>query len=523
MPLVLTFDMGTQSARAMLVDPEGNVAALAQKRYETPYLSPNPGWAEQDPEFYWRAVCEVGNALKAKAGGLWKDIIAVTCTTIRDTCLCLDENGAPLRNVILWLDKREAKNLGVLPPVSSLMFEIARVGDTVRLQRKVSACNWIAKNEPEVWAKTRFFVLISAWLTLKLCGSLTDSTASTIGHVPFDSKIRNWMKKTDRRRGVFEIDEGMQYPLVEPGETLGKITAAAASQTGVPEGLPLIATGSDKGCETLGLSCLGPDSAALSFGTVATVQVTTKDYVEPMLFIPPFPAVVPGWYNPEMEIYRGYWLISWFKREFAEKEVREAAVLGIPPEKLLNERLAEVPPGCDGLIFQPYFTPGLVMPHARGSIIGFSDVHTRIHIYRAIVEGINFGLMDGLQTIEKRAKMDIRKLFVAGGGSQSDEICQITANMFGLPVHRIQTHEVSGIGSSMVAFIAKGVFGSYEEAVARMVHIKDTFTPKEAEREVYRRLYDEVFTKIFGRLSPLYRQISEITDRTEESRHGASV
>ncbi|MDL2214067.1 FGGY-family carbohydrate kinase [Clostridia bacterium OttesenSCG-928-O13] len=509
-PLVLTFDMGTQSARAMLVAPTGQVVALAQKVYEKPYFSPQPGWAEQEPDFYWQAVCETSLALKEKAGGLWADIIAVTCTTIRDTCLCLDEHCRPLRNVILWLDKREARELAGIPPVTSFMFQLARMGDAVQLQRKVSACNWIARHEPEVWAKTDKFVFLSAWLTYKLCGTLADSVASTIGHIPFDSKIRGWMKKSDRRRAIFDVEDAKLYPLLEPGKTLGAITAGAARETGMAEGLPLVATGSDKGCETLGLSCLAADAAALSFGTTATVQVSTRDYLEPLPFIPPYPAVAPGYYNPEVEIYRGFWLVSWFKREFGAKEVQDAKRLGTSAELLLNQRLAEIPPGCDGLIFQPYFTPGLVMPHARGAVIGFSDVHTRIHIYRAIVEGINFSLMEGLHTIQKRGKLDIKRLFVAGGGSQSDEICQITANMFGLPVYRTQTHEVSGIGSSMVAFIAKGVFASYDQATQSMVHIKDEFVPDMEEHSIYQKLYDEVFVKIFDKLSPLYQQINEI-------------
>lgn len=509
-PLILTFDMGTQSARALLVDPAGKVVALQQKVYEKPYFSHQPGWAEQEADFYWQAVCETSNALREKAGPLWGNIIAVSCTTIRDTVLCLDENLIPLRDVILWLDKREAKELSGIPPVTSFMFQLARMGDSVQLQRKVSVCNWIAKYEPDIWAKTHKYVFLSAWLTYKLCGNLTDSVASTVGHIPFDSKIRTWMKKTDRRRAIFDLDDDKLYPLVEPGEIMGTITAGAAAQTGVPEGLPLVATGSDKACETLGLSCMGPGCASLSFGTTATVEVTTPDYMEPLPFIPPYPAVIPGHYNPEVEIYRGFWLISWFKREFAAKEVADAQKQGCSAEKLLNERLAEVPPGCEGLIFQPYFTPGIVMPHARGAVIGFSDVHTRIHIYRAIVEGINFSLMEGLYTIQKRGKLDVSKLYVAGGGSQSDEICQITANMFGLPVYRSQTHEVSGIGSSMAAFVAMGVHPSYETAAKAMVHIRDEFFPDVAQRKIYAKLYEDVFVKIFDKLSPLYQQINEI-------------
>jgi sugar (pentulose or hexulose) kinase len=226
--------------------------------------------------------------------------------------------------------------------------------------------------------------------------------------------------------------------------------------------------------------------------------------------MPPYVAVVPGYYNPEIEIYRGYWLLSWFKKEFAAREVADAARLGVSAERLLDERLIDVPPGCDGLIMQPYFTPGIDMPFAKGAVIGFSDAHTRIHLYRAIIEGINFALMEGLRGMEKRGKLAVKELFVAGGGSQSDAICHITATMFGLPVHRIQTYEATGIGSSMTAFVSKGIFSSYEEAISAMSHIKDTCEPNKADHEVYEELYGRIFEKLFKKLSPLYQEINTI-------------
>jgi sugar (pentulose or hexulose) kinase len=149
------------------------------------------------------------------------------------------------------------------------------------------------------------------------------------------------------------------------------------------------------------------------------------------------------------------------------------------------------------------------MPKAKGAIIGFSDVHTRAHIYRAIIEGINFALMDGLYTMQKRGKVKIDKLFIAGGGSQSDVICKITASMFGLPVYRIQTYEATGIGSSMIAFTAMGVYADEYEAAKKMVHIKDEFLPNPKEHETYKFLYKEIFRKVFGKLLPLYKTYKE--------------
>lgn len=505
-PLILTFDIGTQSTRAMIIDTQGSIVKKVQKKHEKPYYSSAPGRAEQSADFYWQSVCDTSLALKSEAKERWEDILAVTVTTMRDCGVCVNSEGKPLRDVILWMDKREAENLPPIPLFQKLAFGIVGMLESVKLQRKMSVCNWIMINQPEIWKDTHKFLMLSTYLSYKLTGNFTDSIASLIGHIPFNSKARTWMTKNDLKRCIFDIPREKLCDIVEPGEVLGLVTKQASEETGILCGMEIIATGSDKGCETLGLSCTAPDKAALSFGTTATVQFATKRYMEPLPFIPSYPAILKGSYNPEVQISRGYWLVSWFKKEFAEKEMKQAQEIGISAEQLLNARLKEIPAGCEGLIFQPYFTPGIVMPNARGAIIGFSDVHSRIHIYRAIIEGINFALIEGLRTMERRGKVQIRKLFVAGGGAQSDEICQITANMFGLPVYRIQTHEASGLGSSMVAFVAKGVFSDVEAAIGEMVHISKEFPPNMVENKIYEKLYRDIYSKIFKKLLPLYKK-----------------
>jgi sugar (pentulose or hexulose) kinase len=512
-PLVLTFDMGTQSARAVLVNPRGDILFKTQKAYETPYISLHPGWAEQRPGFYWESIVEVARRLKDKAGEAWKDIIAVTCTTIRDTCVCLGKDLTPIRDIILWIDDRPLDNLPPLPAVVRGVLKIAGLSEKLSLQRRKSHCNWIAVNQKDIWEKTHKYVMFSTWLNYKFTGNLADSDAGVIGHVPYDNKLRSWMRPGDFRRAVFSLTDDKLFDIVPPGTALGGISQSAAEETGIPAGTPFIATGSDKGCETLGLSCLAENRAALSFGTTATVQLSTKRWFEPTPFMPSYAAIVPGYYNPEIQINRGYWLLSWFKREFAAKEVVQARERGVSAEELLDERLHEISPGCDGLILQPYFTPAFSMPHAKGVVIGFSDVHTRIHLYRAIIEGLNFALLEGLRTMEKRGGLKITEIFVAGGGSQSAEICRITASQFGMPVYRTQTHEAGGVGASLCAFVSQGVFSSYEEGLAQMVHIKDQFLPDNTAHEIYRELYERIFTKLFSRLSPLYREINHILRR----------
>jgi len=511
-PLVLTFDIGTQSCRAALVDDKGTILTQSQKKFQTPYLSPNPGWAEQNGEFYWTSICEVSLDLRDKVGEIWKKVAAVSITTIRDTNICVDENGKPLRPAILWLDKREASISEPLPLVKQALFNAIGMKESIALIRKASVCNWIMQNEPDIWKKTYKYLMLSGYMHYCLCGKMIDSTANIIGHVPYDSKNRRWMRKSDLTYCVFPISRKKLCDLCDPGDIIGTITKSASEQCGIPEGLPLVATGSDKGCEAIGMSCTTPEKASVSYGTTATIQYTSDKYVEPQQFFPAYPAAMKGHFSPEIEIYRGFWLISWFIREFGEKEAKEAERSGVSAEELLNCRLREIPPGCEGLILQPYFTAGASMPKARGAIIGFSDVHTRIHIYRAIIEGIVFGLIDGKKMLEKRMKIETKGIYLSGGGSQSTEICQITADMFGVPAYRSQTHEAAVIGSSIIAFCAIGRFVSIEEATREMVQIKDTFMPDMKKHAFYDKLYRDVFSKIFDRLSPLYEKSCEMED-----------
>ncbi|OQA47316.1 MAG: Xylulose kinase [Firmicutes bacterium ADurb.Bin300] len=189
--------------------------------------------------------------------------------------------------------------------------------------------------------------------------------------------------------------------------------------------------------------------------------------------------------------------------------------MGVHAEDLLNKELSQIPPGSGGLIIQPYWTPELMLKDARGAIIGFNDTHTRIHIYRAIIEGINFALMDGIERIEHKTKTPITRVMVAGGGSQSDEICQITADMLGRPVCRVQTHETSGLGAAILGFTGIGEFSSLTEAVKSMVQHKDVFTPDTKNNSVYRKLYEQVYKNMYPALKGLYKATNGIFDEAE--------
>lgn len=503
--LVLAIDCGTQSLRALLIDKKGNVVGKEQEYYSPPFHSSQLGYFEQNPAVYRTALSNVCNRLKANNPDKWKNIKAVTCPTFRDTCVCVDKDGNVLRDIILWLDQREAECKKPLPLKSRLAFRLVGMTETVKVQRRISKSNWIRENQPEIWAKTYKYLMFSGYMNFLLTGKMVDSVASQVGHIPFHYKHKRWKTTRDIQFEVFGIEKNKLPDLVSPGDILGRITEKASKEFGIKAGLPLIATGSDKGCETLGCGVVSEDMASLSFGSAATVQISTKKYVEPSRFLPSYPSAVKGYYNPEIQIFSGYWMINWFKTQFAHAEVTRALELNVPPEKLLDGFLENIPAGSEGLLLQPFWSPLLKNPESKGSIIGFSSQHTRAHIYRAIIEGIGYALMDGLRSMERRTKKKISTVTVSGGGSQSNAICQITSDMFGVEVRRIQTYEACSIGSAMVAFVSLGEYGSIEEAISNMVWYTDIFLPNKKNHAYYTKVYKNLYSKMYGKLRPLYK------------------
>lgn len=512
-PIILTFDVGTQSMRGLLVNKHGDILALQQIIYDEPYYSRNKDWAEKDPDFYYSTLSKISRTLKDNYSEIFNNIEAVTITVFRDSTICLDDEYKPLRDMILWLDKREIDSDEIpIPKYKKLLFSLVGVNDMVDMQHRQSVCNYIMSREPEIWAKTAKYVVLSTYLNYKLCGQLKDSSANQIAHLPFNYKKGKWADANDLTRCIFDVPLDKLCDLCDPGQQIGTISKQCSMDSGIPEGIALIATGSDKGCETIGLSVIGKNKAAVSLGTSATIQFTTPDYFEPHPFCPAYPSPVKGLYNPEYQIYRGYWMLSWFKKYFVNpEEIKEAESLGISIEDYFNRYLNDVPAGCDGLLMQPHFSPGVANPNAKGAIIGWSDVQSKYHIYRAIIEGINYELMHGLYKMSKRGKQNIKEIYVGGGGSKSDEICQICADMLGLPVKRIQTHEACGLGSSIIAFVSLGVYEDVKDAINNMVRVKDTFTPDMSKHDYYYKIYRIIYEKMAGKLVPMYKQYKHIT------------
>jgi sugar (pentulose or hexulose) kinase len=309
------------------------------------------------------------------------------------------------------------------------------------------------------------------------------------------------------------MDPGLLPDLVPPGQPLGDITRVAAEATGIPAGRPVIAAAADKACEALGSGALEPHVGSLSYGTTATINTTQGRYVEPVPLVPPYPAAVPGAYSLEVQVYRGYWLVDWFKRQFGAAEVAEANALGLAAEALFDDLVRATEPGAMGLMLQPTWTPGVRVPgpEAKGAMIGFGDVHTRAHLYRAILEGLAYALREGGERAAGRAHVPLRELRVSGGGAQSPAAVQLTADIFGLPTGRPHTHETSGLGAAIDATVGLGLHPSFPAAVGEMTRVVETLEPDPARHRLYDQLYTRVYRRMYDRLKPLYEEIMAIT------------
>jgi sugar (pentulose or hexulose) kinase len=511
--LLLAIDQGTQSVRAMIFDSRGELLVKSQIHI-VPYYSRQPGWAEQDCDYYWSNLRQACQNLWRTRPELKARIVGMSLTTQRAVTVCLDENKTPLRPAIGWLDQRRTDRYPALPLWLEAGVRAAGQKKTIHYFQSKAECNWLAVDDPEVWRRTRHFVFLSGYLNLKLTGRLCDAVGAQVGYVPFDSKRQQWARPGDVKWKLFAVKRDQLPELIAAGELMGRVSAQAADETGIPEGLPVYASGADKACEVLAAGAWTPDVAVLSYGTTATVNTCNDRYVEPIPFVPAYPAAAPGRYNSELMVQRGYWMVNWFKEHFAAKEMIEAEEKGVAPEVLFERMLEETPIGNMGLILQPFWNPGVKIPgpEAKGAMIGFGDVHNRSHMYRAIIEGIAYALREAAARLERRNGVKIQRLIVSGGGSQSDGVMQLTADVFGLAAERPHTFETSGLGAAINAAVGAGLYPDHAAAQAQMSRSGRTFTPNPQNARLYDRLYSEVYVRMYPRLARLYQSIRQITN-----------
>jgi len=474
-------DSGTQGAKVIVSDAKGNIVSTGAAVHE-PMFQLGPGWAEQHPQDNWVKFCQACQEAIARLPVPKSELAAVGVTGQRGTTALLDKNGTPIRPFVVWLDPRCA-----------------------------GWAHWIRENEPESYEKTYKISSVQGWLVKHLTGEFKDCIAYP-GIGPMALYLDLALPDDPKVYEVYGMPREKIMDMVDPGTVYGVITKAAAEATGLPEGLPVVAGAGDKQCEVLGGGATRRGNAYVTYGTLSSLCTTSYD--KPMVAKAgeyySFGSALPGVWHAETSV-RGHWMVTWFKEEFGYAAVVEAEKRGISPEQVLNEEAEKVPPGAEGLVLFPYFDARPFVPEATGLILGFYDaVHKRPHVFRAILEGIAYGLRGGLQVFEQDSGVPISKVVVGGGGSKSDLGMQATADIFGIPCTRPHTPETCALGAAMEAAVGVGMYKDFDEVVEHMTRAKSVFEPIPENVKLYNDIYERVFTQIYPSLEGVFKSLNEI-------------
>ncbi|HEY8703237.1 MAG TPA: FGGY family carbohydrate kinase [Gaiellaceae bacterium] len=483
--LLLGLDIGTSSSKAVVARPDGSVVATVSAAHETSL--PRPGWVEHDAERVWWADVLT---LLAELGGETLSRVAGVCVSGIGPCLLpVDAAGNPLRPAILYgVDTRATAEIEELTARYGAASILAVGGSPLTSQAVGPKLLWLRRNEPEVWASTRRFLMASSYAVLRLTGDyVLDHHSASQCNPLYDLAGARW-----RDDWAEEIAPGLELPrLLWPGEAAGAVTAAAAAETGIPAGTPVAAGTIDAWAEALGAGVVAPGDTMLAYGTTMfVVHVAPGASPDPALWLTA--GVAPGSRTVAAGMATSGALTSWL-RELAG---------GVPYEQLLAEAEA-TPPGADALVVLPYFagerTP-LFDPDARGAFLGLALRHGRGHLYRALLEATGFGVRHNLEAIE-RAGGEPRRLVAVGGGTRGALWTQIVSDITG----REQDVPASTIGASYGDAQLAGAAAGLVPLAAGWTHVAETVRPRPEPRATYDALYD-----VYRRLYPATLELAHV-------------
>ena len=512
--LILTIDVGTQSIRCLLFDICGNVIEKEQVVLK-PYISLHSGWLEQSVSYIWETIENLIQLLLNKNNWYRSSVIGISVTTQRVCMLPIDIDGNPLYNFIVWLDRRSCTIDKVYKRLSLPFRIILRLAG---LQGKVSSfigkshSNWFFENKPDIWKNTYKYIPISTYLIFKLSGKYLDTPNSVVGYVPYNFKKGKWEHKYAPKWKLTSLKPSQLVDIAPSSTIAGNLLPAIAQKFNLSFNIPIVLSGSDKGCEVLGSGCLSDNMAAISLGTGTTLSISSPKYFTLERLVPSYPATIPHHYNIEFFIYVGFATVTWFKNQIAHAEVIEAEQKGVIPEVLFELFLDQTPIGNNGLFFHPIAsagTPGVSKLDGVGGFIGLRNEHTKANLYRAIIEGLFYELRYGKDLIEKKnGKIKIDTIRISGGGSQSDRILQIAADILGVTIEKLETHETSSLGAAIHVCIARNIYNNYEQAIQNMVKISKIFYPNAVNHSIYTKLYTLQYTKISNFMKKKYNKLS---------------
>ena len=490
----LGIDVGTGGTRAVVVDPDGNVVASATAEH-IPFASPHAGWAEQDPEDWWRATIAVVREVLSKSSA--DEIKAVGFSGQMHGSVLLDQSDEVLRPAIIWCDQRtdyQCKSLTEMIGADRLIELTCNPALTGFTLPKML---WVRDYEPELWGRLRTVLLPKDYVRLRLSGDRATDVADASGTLLFDVKARTWSKEMV---SATEIDERLLPRVYESSEVTGSISKAGAEATGLHAGTPIVAGAGDQAAGAVGMGIVRPGTASSTIGTSGVVfAATNQPKLDPKGRVHTFCHAIPGRWHV-MGVTQGAGLsLRWFRDQFGA-----IGDDGSDSYDRLTKEASSVSSGSDGLMWTPYLmgerTPHLD-PYARAALVGLTASHTRAHIVRAIMEGVAFSLRD---TFEIFSEIDVQvdEIRLGGGGARSSLWRQIQADVYGQPVNTVAAEEGAAFGAALLAGVGVGVWSSIDAACEAVVRIADRIGPN---AESVRALADqyERFKQIYSALKPI--------------------
>ena len=492
---VLGLDVSTTATKAVLLDAEGDLRAVAASSYT--FQTPRPLWSEQDPEVWWTAGVQAIRSALADGGIGGDDVEAIGLAGQMHGLVALGADREILRPAILWNDQRTEAECDAIRAMLGRDRLIAITGNDALAGFTAPKLVWVKEHEPDVWSRLAHVLLPKDFVRLRLTGDLALDKADGAGTLLFDLAARDWSSDVVTALGI----DPAWLPRTHEGTTVtGVVSTEAAAATGLRPGTPVVAGGGDQAAAAVGVGAVEPGVASLSLGTSGVVFATTDGpVIDPEARLHSFCHAVPGRWHVMGVMLSAAGSLRWF---------RDALAPGMPYATLVDEA-NEVRPGSDGLLFLPYLS-GERTPHpdprARGGFIGLTDRHGRPHMTRSVLEGVAFGLRDSFELMRSVGVSGLGEIRATGGGSASPVWRRILADVLETTVVTTTTSEGASQGAAMLAAVGVGWFPSVEDACARLVAFGDRVDPS-ADVDVYREPYAR-YRSLYPALAPTFHAMS---------------
>jgi xylulokinase len=454
---------------------------------------PRPLWSEQQPQLWSDGAVTAIRSVLASTGVRGGEVAAIGLTGQMHGLVLLDAADRVLRPAILWNDQRTAQACDEIRNAVGTARLIAITGNDAVTGLTAPKLVWVRDHEPDVWARVAHVLLPKDFVRLTLTGEHALDKADGAGTLLFDLAARDWSPEVLE---ALRIPRPWLPPTFEGPAVTGVVSASAAAATGLRAGTPVVAGGGDQSANAVGVGALDPGTVALSLGTSGVVfAATTEPLRDERGRVHAFCHAVPDRWHLMSVMLSAAGSLRWF---------RDTIAPGVPYPELV-EPAADIAPGREGLWFLPYLS-GERSPHpdplARGAFVGLTLAHDRRHLTRAVLEGVAFGLRDGLDLMVDAGMPAASQVRASGGGLASPTWRQILADVLEAEIATVSTTEGAAYGAALLATPAAGWFRTVGEAVAATVHATPVASPG-PDAPAYRNAH-AAYRDLYPALKPFF-------------------